>query len=312
MKRLHVVLPFVLVGAIGEAQEGTRFPIIDMHLHAEDTLRVDADGRPLSRNCNPKPCQGPPARAESGEDLLRLPLESMDRHNIVLGFLSEYPLEKVYKWMDAAPGLFLPSAFVDDPDLIDFDGLRAAYEARRLGGLGEIAVQHAGIAADDPRLDPFYGLAEEFEVPVLVHHHGTGRPSEQFRISLGHPEQLEEVLVRHPNLRLFIETSGFPFLGETIALMYRYPNVYGDLSLWKYPRKTFHWYLRGLIDAGLGKRLMFGSDPGQWPETAIRDVVDAIESAPFLNQEQKRDIFYNNAARFLRLDEETIAKHHGR
>jgi hypothetical protein len=27
---------------------------------------------------------------------------------------------------------------------------------------------------------------------------------------------------------------------------------------------------------------------------------------------QKRDIFYNNAARFLRLSQEEIAKHHGR
>lgn len=29
--------------------------------------------------------------------------------------------------------------------------------------------------------------------------------------------------------------------------------------------------------------------------------VDAIESADFLSEEQRRDIFYNNAARFLRL-----------
>ncbi len=294
-------------------QETARYdgPIIDMHLHAPDTLLKDADGRPLSQPCNPSPCQGPPARAETAEDVLKLTLEAMDRHNIVLGFLNDYPLEKVYRWADAAPGRFLASAVVREPESIDFDGLREAYEAGRLRGLGEVAVQYAGIAADDPRLEPFYDLAEEFDVPVLIHHHGTGAPSEKFRISIGHPEQLEEVLVRHPKLRLFIETSGFPFLGETIALMYRYPNVYGDLSLWKYPRPAFHWYLRGLIDAGLGKRLMFGSDQMQWPETVIKDEIDAIESAAFLSEEQKRDIFYNNAARFLRLSKETIAKHHG-
>jgi predicted TIM-barrel fold metal-dependent hydrolase len=32
--------------------------------------------------------------------------------------------------------------------------------------------------------------------------------------------------------------------------------------------------------------------------------VDAIQSAPFLTAEEKRDIFYNNAARFLRLDKQ--------
>ena len=95
--------------------------------------------------------------------------------------------------------------------------------------------------------------------------------------------------------------------------MYRYPEVYGDLSTgtWIYPRETFHAYLKGLMDAGLGKRLMFGSDQMQWPE-AIDDAVEAIESAPFLTEEQKRDIFYNNAARFLRLSEAQIAAHHAK
>ena len=36
-----------------------------------------------------------------------------------------------------------------------------------------------------------------------------------------------------------------------------------------------------------------------------------IEAADFLTPEQKRDIFYNNAARFVRLTEDEIAAHHG-
>ena len=32
--------------------------------------------------------------------------------------------------------------------------------------------------------------------------------------------------------------------------------------------------------------------------------VDAIEQAPFLTEDQKRDIFYHNAVRFLPLDED--------
>ena len=48
-----------------------------------------------------------------------------------------------------------------------------------------------------------------------------------------------------------------------------------------------------------------------WPR-ATEVAIGTIESAPFLSGEQKRDIFYNNAARFLRLSEQQIAKHHGR
>jgi uncharacterized protein len=44
----------------------------------------------------------------------------------------------------------------------------------------------------------------------------------------------------------------------------------------------------------------------------IERAVAVIEEAPFLSEEQKRDILYNNAARFLRLADEEIAQHHGR
>jgi hypothetical protein len=37
---------------------------------------------------------------------------------------------------------------------------------------------------------------------------------------------------------------------------------------------------------------------------------ERADSADFLSQEQKRDVFYNNAAWFLRLSEEEIARHH--
>jgi hypothetical protein len=39
-----------------------------------------------------------------------------------------------------------------------------------------------------------------------------------------------------------------------------------------------------------------------WPE-AIGMAVEGIESAAFLTEEEKRDVFYNNAVRFLRLEE---------
>jgi predicted TIM-barrel fold metal-dependent hydrolase len=54
--------------------------------------------------------------------------------------------------------------------------------------------------------------------------------------------------------------------------------------------------------AGFGKRLMFGSDQMRWPEK-IGEGIEAIDESPFLTHEQKRDILYNNAFRFLRLEE---------
>ena len=54
---------------------------------------------------------------------------------------------------------------------------------------------------------------------------------------------------------------------------------------------------------------MFGSDQMVWPE-AIGLAIVGIESADFLTEAQKRDIFYNNAARFLRISDEEIRNHH--
>jgi predicted TIM-barrel fold metal-dependent hydrolase len=95
-------------------------------------------------------------------------------------------------------------------------------------------------------------------------------------------------------------------LNEMISLLLLYPQVYVDLAGidWLLPRKELHRYLRTLVEAGFGKRIMFGSDASMWPQT-LAIGIEAIESAAFLSEAQKRDILYNNAARFLRLDETT-------
>ena len=57
----------------------------------------------------------------------------------------------------------------------------------------------------------------------------------------------------------------------------------------------------------LGTRLMFGSDQMMWPE-AIGWAIEGIESVSFLTEEQKRDIFFNHAVRFLRLAERSLMR----
>ena len=168
---------------------------------------------------------------------------------------------------------------------------------------------------------PYWALAEELDVPVAIHMgDGTigtayiGLPGlTEYRARLSDPYLLEEVLLRHPRLRVSVMHYGAPLVDEMIAVLGAHPQVYIDLGgrQWYYPRPFFYEHLRAFVDAGFGHRIMFGSDQGDWPgviELAIR----IIEEAPFLTEQQKRDILYNNAARFLRLSAETIARHHGR
>ena len=115
---------------------------------------------------------------------------------------------------------------------------------------------------------------------------------------------LDEVLARNRGLRLYLMHMGEMFQESTLAILHMYPQVYIDLATmdWGMPREQFYANLQGLVQAGLGKRIMFGSDQMVWPEL-IGQAIETIESAPFLTDEQKHDIFYNNAARFLGLAE---------
>jgi hypothetical protein len=107
--------------------------------------------------------------------------------------------------------------------------------------------------------------------------------------------------------------AGYPMLDDLLAVLYAHPQVYVDVGVivFQEQRAAFYRYLRAIVEAGFGNRVMFGSDQMVWPGV-IERAVAVIEEAPFLSQEQKRDILYNNAARFLRLTDEEIAKHHGR
>ena len=124
------------------------------------------------------------------------------------------------------------------------------------------------------------------------------------------PSQAEELLVRFPDLKLYIMHGGWPHVAELKALMYAHPNLYVDVAVlnWILPKKEFHNYLESLIDAGFGNRIMFGTDQMVWPEL-IGVGIEAINAADFLSLEMKEDIFYDNAAEFLSLSAEEIEKH---
>jgi hypothetical protein len=243
-------------------------------------------------------------------------MAEMDRYNIVLA-VGSGELEMVEEMKSHAQDRFLGgiefpryTAPVNNrlEEWPDIDELRQLYESGQLQIIGEVTAQYAGVAPNDPRLEPYYALAEELDIPFCLHT-GFGPPMSpylgdpDFRMRYGNPLLLEDVLVKHPKLRIYIAHGGYPFIEETIALMMMYQQVYVDISAinWLLTPEEFRSYLQQLTDARLGKRIMFGTDQMIWPE-AVGMSIEAIESATFLTEEQKQDIYFNNAAEFLKLD----------
>lgn len=327
-----------LCGRAAAAAQGPGEPIIDMHMHAwsiteefggaAPEICAGADGLEMNGIDPAKPiafeglvsCKHK-LKPSTDATLLADTVRMMDRFNIVRGVISGgAPI--VRRWRSDAPGRFIAGAnfFVDDnrPPASHAAELEAAVKRGETQVFAEITAQYRGLSPDDPSLEPFYAVAERLDVPVGIHM-GYGAPGgpywlyPKYRAALGNPLLLEDLLVRHPKMRVYVMHAGMPMVDEILMLLNAHPQVYVDIAAdnWGVPREEFHFILKRLVKAGYGKRIMFGSDQMAWPDS-IPIAIASITQAPFLTGQQKRDILYNNAARFLRLTPAEIARDHAR
>jgi predicted TIM-barrel fold metal-dependent hydrolase len=310
-----------------------RMPVIDMHLHAfplelpPGTPACPGDQAPPVPTLDPRAefspeilgtCADPMFAPATDEALMRESLAELEKHNVRRA-ITDGSVERVAQWRAAAPATvqIVPAVGFAKREDKSTDEMRRLHAAGQLQVIAEVAMQYRGIRADDPRWEPYFALAEELDIPVGVHL-GEGPPGaarfpgyEDYRASLTTPFQLEDVLRRHPKLRIWVMHYASPLVDEMIAMMFTHPNLYVDVACndWAFPRAQFHDALKRMVDAGFIKRIMFGSDQMYWPG-AIGESIESIETAPFLDAGQKRDILYNNAARFLRLSDAEVAKDH--
>lgn len=241
----------------------------------------------------------------SSDELMNDTLAILDELNITA--VTNGEVETVDRWKKAGGMRILPATDFTDkgPPLAK---LREWVNSGRVVALAEIVTQYQGIPANSPLLEPYFALAEELDVPVGIHM-GPGPPGApympgmgNYRASLSSLLLLEDVLTKHPRLRVWAMHAGWPLADDAVATLYAHPQLYVDLGVIDYflPRAEFYSFLKRLVDAGFEKRIMFGSDQMIWPQ-AVKDAVDSIQAATFLTAGQKRDILYNNAARFLRI-----------
>lgn len=304
-------------------------PVIDMHIHA---YGGNGEGPP-SYVCAPFPAWRAldpgnggdglsaylrdmfgnptcPSRVFSvkDDDELRVKTIAALRRNDVYAVAGGSP-KFVDRWLEDEPIRLIPAIGAGSPgDLPSVDELRRRYAAGQLKVISELSFQYQGIAPDDPRMEPYWSLAEELDIPVGIHM-GPGAPgttyfaTPAYRAVLTDPLLLEPILVRHPKLRVFVIHAGYPMKERMMALMAAHPQVYAEFGFLTVGyRDSDVWpYINAFVDAGFEDRILYGTDQMVWPD--LVDVsINRVRRTAALSQAVKRKFLYTNAARFLRIN----------
>jgi predicted metal-dependent TIM-barrel fold hydrolase len=194
----------------------------------------------------------------------------------------------------------LQQCFDDGKEWPDINWVEQQIREKKIHFIGEVLTQYHGISMSDTLMYPYYSLAEKHGLPVGIHT-GSAGPNHgcpNFKEEMGNPLLLKEVLQQFPKLKVWLMHSGGPYASEFMEMMKTYPELYADISVLNNPKiippEEFAAAMKEMIDAGLEDRLLFGSDNAD-----IKATIAAVERLNFLNEAQKRKIFYANAKRLF-------------
>ena len=316
------VLSGVSVGAAAQQTPGRKpLPVIDVHVHAMKVNPAFAgDLCPwfLSNMPGGDPTQAPPSfihtdcadplkAARSDKEFQDALFSTMNRLNITVVASGDAGI--LHTWKKASPERVIPSLSISSTKEMSVKAFEDSLRTGFYKVVGEVAPQYQGMSPSDTSLDPYFAVAERLNIPVAIHM-GTGGngmaniTSPKYRASMGNPLLLEDLLARHPKLKVWVMHAGYPMINEMIALMGAHAYVYVDIAgmIWSYPLAEVNDYIKRLVQAGFGKRILYGTDLMVWPKL-LETSLGVIENANYLSFDQKRDILFNNAVRFFRLDE---------
>jgi uncharacterized protein len=118
-----------------------------------------------------------------------------------------------------------------------------------------------GYSPSDRRLDPFYEICQAHRVPVLSH---LGATSSSLSFAHAVPMEIDDAARRFPKLDFVLAHAGTMYHQEAGLLAQYRPNIHLDISGFqselghaRFQRKLHH-----LLEAGLARKLLFGTD---WP-----------------------------------------------
>jgi len=79
----------------------------------------------------------------------------------------------------------------------------------------------------DRRCYPLYEKCIELDIPCCYQ---TGQSAERFTSEPGRPMYADEIALEFPELTLVLTHTGWPWVNEWISMLWRHPNVYGNIG----------------------------------------------------------------------------------
>lgn len=180
--------------------------------------------------------------------------------------------------------------------------LRAFLEAGEIKGL-KLYPGYEPFYPADRKLAPAYELAEEFDVPVMIHCGDTYAPTG--RVKYSHPINVDDVAVDFPRVRFLICHLGNPWFRDCMEVVYKNENVYTDISGLTLGNFTdrFEAYMRQQLKEMLlwgvnPRKVLWGTD---WPLVTMESYLQFVEELR-LPPADKELMLSENARQFYRLD----------
>ena len=150
-----------------------------------------------------------------------------------------------------------------------------------------------GLAPNDRRFYPLYQKCVELDIAVGFQ---VGHSAEVLPSDCGRPMLADDVAIEFPDLRINLSHTGWPWVDEWCSMLWRHPNVYGDISAY-YPKSLDERLIR-FMDSSRGRdKVLFGTN-GLGLERCKRELLELD-----IKEETKRAVLYDNVARFLKLEE---------
>ncbi len=158
----------------------------------------------------------------------------------------------------------------------------------------------------DERMMPVYEFCERRNLPIIIHQGTTFPQKAPLKYSL--PILLEDIAMKHPNLKMIIAHMGHPWIDETICLIRKQPNFYADISALHYRPWQFYNALIIAKEYGVLHKLLFGSDfPFTTPDATIESLrnfnhIVAGSNLPKLANEEIGEIIHRPTLDLLELN----------